>query len=455
MSKENFLPSAILALALSLAVLFACSQSDSETAATTDTPSTPAPATPAVPGAPTGLAVQTATGTTLTLAWSAAAGATSYSIYRSTSAAGTFTAVKTGLTVLTFRDRDLAQTTSYWYKVSATNSVGEGVQSSALSASTVSIMVSTLAGSGVSGNDDGQGTAATFNLPYSIAVDPSGNLFVADANNHTIRKITPAGLVSTFAGTAGTYGSTDSAGGAPQFRQPLGVGTDASGNVYVDDSGNNTVRKITPAGVVTTLAGTAGVTGSADATGAAASFNGIYSVAADAAGNLYVTDSLNSLVRKCTPAGVVTTFAGANGIPGSADGTGTAATFQTPAGAAADAEGNVYVSDIGNHNIRKITPAGVVSTLAGDYNNTGSSDGTGTAATFLYPTGLAVDAWGIVYVADRDNALIRKITPAGVVTTIAGRAGSGDADGTAAAAMFTKPCGISASTLPGTFTSRT
>jgi len=428
---------AILALAVSL--IAACSQSDSDSDSTDGTGN---PASPSAPAAPTGLAVQAATGITLTLSWSASSGATSYTLYRSASENGTYAAVKTGLTALTHRDRDLAQTTDYWYKVSATNSVGEGARSAAVKATTVSIMVSTFAGSGASGNDDGQGTAATFNFPYSLAVDPSGNLFVTNSNSHTIRKITPAGLVSTFAGTAGTYGSTDSSGGTPQFRQPLGVGTDTSGNVYVADSDNNTVRKITPAGYVTTLAGTAGVTGHADGTGPAASFNGIYSVAADAAGNLYVTDSNNFSIRKCTPAGVVSTLAGDYSTSGSDDGNGNAATFSMPAGAAADGQGNVYVSDIGNHNIRKITPAGVVTTLAGDYNNTGNADGTGTAATFFYPTGIAVDAWGTIYVADRNNALIRKITQTGVVTTIAGRAGSGDADGTAAEAMFTMPCGI-------------
>jgi streptogramin lyase len=304
--------------------------------------------------------------------------------------------------------------------------------------------VTTLAGTaGSNGGADGTGSAARFNNPQGVAVDGSGNVYVADTVTHTIRKITPAGVVTTLAGTAGWYGSADGTGSAARFASPSGVAVDASGNVYVADSYNSTIRKITPAGVVTTLAGTAGAYGSADGTGSAARFDYPSGVAVDGSGNVYVTDSNNNTIRKITPAGAVTTLAGTAGAYGSADGTGSAARFQYPSGVAVDASGNVYVADTYNHTIRKITPAGAVTTLAGTAGLSGSADGTGSAARFWYPYGVAVDGSGNVYVADTRNYTIRKITPAGVVTTLAGTAGArGSADGTGSAARFANPYGV-------------
>src|SRR5207302_1125096 len=166
---------------------------------------------------------------------------------------------------------------------------------------------------GGAGNVDGVGASARFNTPFGVATDSAGNVYVADTFNNTIRKITPAGVVTTLAGTAGVAGSTDATGAAARFTSPESVATDSAGNVYVADTGNNTIRKITPAGVVTTLAGTAGVVGSTDAIGAAASFGFPNGVATDSAGNVYVADTLNSTIRKITPAGVVTTLAGTAG----------------------------------------------------------------------------------------------------------------------------------------------
>ena len=307
-------------------------------------------------------------------------------------------------------------------------------------------VVTTLAGTvGVTGSADGTGATARFSSPRGIATDSGGNVYVSDTGNHTIRKITPAGVVTTLAGTASVTGSADSTGAAASFNIPQGIATDTSGNVYVGDYGNGTVRKITPAGVVTTLAGTAGVAGSADGTGAAARFSYLRSVATDASGNVYVADSGNKTIRKITPGGVVTTLAGTAGVSGSADGTGAAAKFSDPQDIASDASGNVYVSDTGNHTIRKITPAGVVTTLAGTAGVSGSADGTGATARFDFPHGITNDASGNVYVSDTGNNTIRKITPAGVVTTLAGAAGvtlSGSADGTGAAASFDGPLGI-------------
>jgi sugar lactone lactonase YvrE len=272
------------------------------------------------------------------------------------------------------------------------------------------------------GNSDGTGAAARFNSPYGVATDSAGNVYVADANNGTIRKITPAGVVTTLAGTAGAFGSTDATGAAARFTYPLGVATDSAGNVYVADTNNSTIRKITPAGVVTTLAGTAGAVGSTDATGAAARFNFPSGVATDSAGNVYVGDSSNHTIRKITPAGVVSTLAGSAGSAGSADG-GVVARFSFPTEVATDSAGNVYVADSDNGTIRKITPAGVVTTLAGTAGASGSTDATGAAARFHFPYGVATDTTGNVYVADSNNGTIRKITPAGVVSTVVGVAG--------------------------------
>jgi sugar lactone lactonase YvrE len=298
-------------------------------------------------------------------------------------------------------------------------------------------LTTTLAGNGSVGAADGAGAAASFNSPAGMAVDASGNVYVADQNNNTIRKITSAAVVTTFAGS-GVSGAVDATGTAASFNVPFGLAVDASGNVYVGDVGNNKIRKITPAGVVTTFAGS-GAQGAADGSGTAASFNGPAGVAADAAGNLYVADQVNNTIRKITPAGVVTTLAG-SGAQGAADGAGTAASFNFPAGVAVDALGTVYVADQNSNTIRKITPAGVVTTLAGS-GSASDADGSGTAASFNLPSAIAVDASGAVYVPDYGHK-IRQITQAGVVTTLAGGGSHGFADGIGAAASFYFPNGI-------------
>jgi sugar lactone lactonase YvrE len=285
-------------------------------------------------------------------------------------------------------------------------------------------VVTTLAGTArPRGSSDGTGTAARFNEPGGVAADTAGNIYLADHGNHTIRRITSGGTVTTLAGTAGVRGSVDGPGPAARFDYPGRVATDTAGNIYVTDGGNGTIRKITPAGIVTTLAGTAGVRGSMDGTGAAARFDSPIGIATDSAGNVCVADVSNNNIRKITPAGMVSTLAGMAGTRGSTDGTGAAARFYGPLDLATDSVGNVYVAEYENKTIRKITPAGVVTTLAGMPGVRGSTDGTGSAARFYEPEGLAVDSAGNVYVADRRNHTIRKITPDGVVTTIVGAPG--------------------------------
>jgi len=272
-------------------------------------------------------------------------------------------------------------------------------------------VVSTFAGTGTAAFANGAGTTARFNHPIAVAVDSEGNVYVADTGNHRIRKITPAGMVSTFAGDGNTT----------QFNCPTGVAVDSSGNVYVADRYNHRIRKITSTGVVSTFAGT-GTAGYKDAAGNTARFNRPYGVAVDSSGNVYVADFDNHRIRKITPAAriedrKVSTFAGSTA--GYKDATGNTARFNYPSDVAVDSEGNVYVADHVNHRIRKITPAGMVSTIAG----TGAAafaNGAGNATQFNFPYGVAVDSSGNVYVADAFNHRIRKITPAEMVSTLVG-----------------------------------
>jgi len=301
---------------------------------------------------------------------------------------------------------------------------------------TPSGVVTILAGFfGVSGCADGSGSAARFNFPRGVAADRAGNVYVADRGNHTIRKVTPAGLVTTLAGQAGTGTWVDGAGNAARFLHPSGVAVDGEGNVYVADSENLRIRKITANGVVSTLAGS-GVRGNADGTGAAAQFGatvfdteGPQELAVDSAGTVYVADTWNNEIRKVTPAGIVTT------LP-------TQFISYVP-GVAVDGAGNLYVPD--NKAILKITPNGVASTLAGLAGVVGTNDGAGGAARFSGPFGPSVDAAGNVYVVDGDfsNYTIRKITTNAVVTTLTRPVDqSGSTDQPASAARFATPSGV-------------
>ncbi|MFP5501732.1 MAG: NHL repeat-containing protein [Candidatus Sericytochromatia bacterium] len=278
------------------------------------------------------------------------------------------------------------------------------------------------------GFNDATGTSAQFWFPPGIAVDGSGNAYVADENNQRIRKITSGGVVTTLAGSA-TPGSADGTGTNAGFNYPKGVAVGNGGNVYVADTSNHRVRMITPDGVVSTFAGaTSGV------------FNAPVALTVDAAGNVYVADRNNHRIRMIDTDGVVTTLAG-SGSPGFNDASGTNAQFRDPNGVAVDVNGNVYVADTGNHRIRKITPAGLVSTLAGS-GSPSFADATGTAAHFYSPSGIAVDAAGNVYVGDTGNQRIRVITPGGAVTTVAGTGTAGSSNGDPTTATFSSPWGL-------------
>ena len=296
---------------------------------------------------------------------------------------------------------------------------------------------------GSTGSTDNTNSAARFSGPVGVTVDSAGNLFVGDWGNHTIRQVTPAGLVTTLAGSAGTSGTNDGTGSAARFTNPAGVAVQTNGNVYVADENRSTIRQVTAAGVVTTLAGRAGSAGGFDGTGSEAWFYQPAGVAADSNGNIFVADTVNCTIRKVTPAGVVTTLAGLAYQDGNTDGTNDTARFRWPEGLAVDKAGNIFVADTANCTIRKVTPAGVVTTLAGSAGASGSVDGTNSAARFNFPAGIAVDSADNLFVTDKGSHTIRKVTATGRVTTIGGLAGvTGSTDEIGGAARFYSPAGL-------------
>jgi sugar lactone lactonase YvrE len=271
-------------------------------------------------------------------------------------------------------------------------------------------MVSTLAGMAHKhGTRDGEGETARFYGPFGIAVDNDGNLLVADTGNNTIRQISPDGRVTTLAGGAGHPGSLDGVWLSARFRNPWGLAVEPDGDMVVADSSNDSIRKLTKTGMVYTVAGQPGMIGCLDGYGDNAQFNNPSAVAEDGAGNVYVSDSGNDVIRKITPSRVVSTLAGSAGSAGNADGNGAAARFWNPQGLAVDETGNIYVADTGNNAIRKISPMGQVTTIAGLAGSAGFTDGPGPQARFNGPAGIAVDKDGNLFVADTNNHCVRKI----------------------------------------------
>ena len=424
-----------------------------------DVPSNAAILTVSAPVVPTADPAQSVISSGFTASWSSVSGATGCRL--DVSSDSSFNSFISG-----YQDLDVGNVTSttvsglsantiYYYRVRAYNSAGAGANSGTITVTTSAaivvtapLIVSTLAGQPLSsGDNDGTGSSARFYYPSGIAADNTGNLYIADTDNHTIRKIVAAsGAVTTLAGLAGSSGSADGTGSDARFNGPSGVAVDGAGNVYVADSLNNLLRKVTASGVVSTLAGSPGTAGGADGTGSDALFHGPQGLAIDAGGNnLYVADTNNHTIRNVVPStGVVTTLSGLAGNSGSVDGPGNVARFSYPSGVAVDRAGNLYVADTGNHTIRVIPPSGLVSTLAGLAGSSGGADGTGSAARFDSPSDVAVDSSGNLYVADTDNFTIRKVVPStGVVSTLAGLAGtSGSADGLGSAVRFFYPAGI-------------
>jgi hypothetical protein len=286
-------------------------------------------------------------------------------------------------------------------------------------------IVTTIAGlAGRSGGNDGTNSIARFDSPGGIAVDTTGNLYVADSGNNDIRKVTHSGtnwIVTTIAGAANSFGgSNDGTNHAAQFAFPLGIAIDTSGNLFVGDNGNVTIREITHSGtnwITSTIAGTAGNSGYLDATNGDAEFNYLFGVAVDAADNVYVADTGNNAIRQVSPSGtnwIVTTIGGQPGDPdgsaGSSDGLTNVSQFWFPVGVAVDAEDNVYVADQINSTIRKITPTGSdwnTVTIGGLAQSPGNADGTNVAAAFGSPSGVTVDAFGNVFATDTGNNALR------------------------------------------------
>ena len=344
-------------------------------------------------------------------------------------------------TTLTLTNVQLSSAT--YYSVTVTNSLGSVSSPTVVLSLPVSepYLFTTIAGkAGSVGSIDGTGNAAQFNGPAAVAVDGAGNLYVADYYSHLIRKVAPFGtnwVVTTLAGSAGSAGLVDGTNTDARFNGPNGVALDGDGNLYVADRGNKAVRKIVASGtnwVVSTIA-----------TG----FSALGGCAVDGAGSIFVADQLRQVIQKISLVGtnwVITPVAGKADNSGTADGTNTAARFSMPDRVAVDGPGNLYVADLESHIIRKLKLFGtnwVVSTIAGTAHQSAAVDGTNSTARFYWPKGVAVDGAGNVYVGDYGNDTVRKITPAGVTTTLAGLGQTtGNADGAGGAARFNEPNGL-------------
>ncbi|TMB73578.1 MAG: hypothetical protein E6J52_11405, partial [Chloroflexi bacterium] len=310
--------------------------------------------------------------------------------------------------------------------------------------------ISTYAGGGSSNfsGDGGPATAAQLNVPVGVALDPAGNLYIADQGNSRIRKVTPGGTISTYAGTD-TPGFSGDGGPATaaQLNVPVGVAVDPAGNLYIADSGSSRIRKVGPGGTISTYAGGGGGTPGFLGDGGpatAAYLNNPVGVTLDPAGNLYIADLGNARVRKVTPGGTISTYAGSGSFGFSGDGgPATAAQLNGPWGVAVDPAGILYIAESGR--IRKVTTGGTISTYAGSGNFRFAGDGgPATAAELNFPRGMGLDPAGNLYIADKDNARIRKVTSGGTISTYAGSGSRGflGDGGPATAARFREPSGV-------------
>lgn len=299
----------------------------------------------------------------------------------------------------------------------------------------------TMAG-GQPGGADGTGSQAQFYYPYGITSDTSGNLYVADDLNHTVRKVLPNGTVTTLAGKAGSAGAVNGLGALARFNRPSGVALDSRGNLYVCERGNHCIRKISPSGEVSTFAGMMGFGGSVDGSASQARFRQPRGIAVDANNNIFVADSDNHTIRKILSDGTVSTLAGLSQTTGSSDGLGGLARFNLPTFLCVSSDGNLFVADTSNHTIRKVTIAGEVTTFAGLAGQPGYVNGNTSVAKFNRPSGVFTTDAGDIYVSDSFNGYIRKITSSGDVTAFCGDGVAGWVDGSLDTARFWTPLGI-------------
>lgn len=298
--------------------------------------------------------------------------------------------------------------------------------------------VSTYAGTGLQGSTDGNATLASFTFPQGICIDATGNIYVADTTNNIIRKITADGIVTTIAGTAGVTGWWNGQGSAAAFYLPIGITVAPNGYLYVADTFNNKIRKISPSGEVTTFSGVG--SGNIDGDASVARFSSPQGIVLDSNGNLFIADYGNHKIRKVESNGFVTTFAG-TGSSGSTDGNGIAASFNRPASITIDGNDNLYVVESFGQKIRKITPTADVTTIAGN-GTIGNNNGIGSSANFNYPSGIAIDNSNNLFITDTNNNVIRKIDTNGNVSTFAGTGSQGFNNGAIDAATFRFPKGI-------------
>lgn len=341
---------------------------------------------------------------------------------------------------------NLTPNTTYYLRAYATNSAGTGYGgvlkfTTPSTGNTYTGIVTTFAGSGTSGYLDGAAMSAQFNNPEGVSVDSKGNVFVSDAFNNVIREISSAGSVSTVAGTQGAIGFQDGKGTNAEFYSPAGSAVDAQGNIYVADRGNNVIRKITPDGTVSTYAGTGtagyrnGAATSAylkSSSDSLAMFNGPTGVAVDASGNVYVADRGNNVIRKILPTGRTMTVAG-NIVKGFIDATGAVALFNHPSGVVIDSKGDLYVTDEGNSALRKVTSAGVVSTIIGNPVQTDILN---------IPSALAIDANDNVFIVDEGGRVFEYNSSNNALYFLAGSLTSGLTNGTGSSVRFNYPQSI-------------
>ncbi|GGR31416.1 NHL repeat-containing protein [Streptomyces netropsis] len=310
--------------------------------------------------------------------------------------------------------------------------------------------IATVAGNGVAGfiSDGGPGALTRVYHPLGVTVDKNGVLYIADQHNHRVRKVTPNGIITTAAGDGtGGYISDGGPAVATRLHYPGGVAVDDAGNLYIADTHNHRVRKVTPNGIITTVAGNGEAGYVSDGGPAMATrLHYPYGVAVDGGGNLYIADHQNHRVRKVTPNGNITTVAG-NGEAGyvSDGGPAISTRLHYPVAVAVDGEGNLYIADRHNHRIRKVTPNGIITTVAGNGTAGYVSDGGPAIGTRLhYPWGVALDEAGSLYIGDQHNHRIRKVTSDGIITTVAGNGTAGYVDdgGPAAGTRVYYPAGV-------------